>query len=170
MITINKQQLKDLCACKDGFKRFTKSTHNTEYDVNVIDLIGSDVTTNDLLWLAGKILPKKKIAQFAVDCAESVIHLSENKEVSQNCIDVAKAVIENDNITNRNDARDAAAAADADYSATYADYAAVYAARATVYPTTIAVADYAADAARVADYAADGKFDVNPLLVKLFTK
>ena len=166
MYTINKQQLKDLCACKDGLKRFITATDNTEYDVNVIDLIGSDVTTNDLIWLAGKILPKKRIVQFAVDCAESVIHLCDNKELAQNCIDAANAVIENDNETTRAAARKAAAyaaatanglvAAAANSAAAYAEWAA-------------ATAEWAAAAAACATARADSNFDVKPLLIKLFT-
>ena len=172
MITINKQQLKDLNACQSGLERFITSTKYTECDVCVIDLISTDVTTSDLIWLAGKILPKKKIVQFAVDCAESVVHLSINKELSQNCIDATKAVIENDNITNRNATRAAAGAADAEYSGTYADYSAVYAARvAAGCPATAAAnADTTANYADYSATAADGNLNVNPLLVKLFTK
>ena len=155
MITINQQQLEDLNACEDGLNRFITATDNTEYDVNVIDLIGSDVTTNDLIWLAGKILPKKRIVQFAVDCAESVIHLCDNKELAQNCIDAANAVIENDNETTRAAARKAAAAA-ARYASVTADTAASAANSA------------AGGVARVAR--ADSNFDVKPLLVKLFTE
>ena len=164
MITINKQKLKDLCACKDGVKRFITSTDNTEYDVNVIDLIGSDVTTNDLIWLAGKILPKKRIVQFAVDCAELVHHLSCNKELAQNCIDAAKAIIENDTKDNRKAARHAARAYTYAGRATY-DYPAYGAATAATY-------EYAGRSAVVARVAArvDSNFDVNPILVKLFTK
>ena len=168
MYTINKQQLKDLCACKDGLKRFITATDNTAYDIDVIDLIGSDVTTSDLLWLAGKLSPKKKIVQFAVDCAESVVHLSINKELAQNCIDAAKAVIENDNETTRAAARAAAAyaaatanglvAAAANSAAAYAEWAA-----ATAEWAAAAAADACATAR------ADSNFDVKPLLIKLFT-
>ena len=161
MITINQQQLEDLNACEDGLNRFITATDNTAYDIDVIDLIGSDVNTSDLLWLAGKILPKKKIVQFAVDCAESVIHLCDNKELAQNCIDAAKAVIENDNETTRAAARKAASAA-----ARYARKAASAVARDAV--AAGAANSAAGGAARVAR--ADSNFDVNPLLVKLFTK
>ena len=161
MITINKQQLKDLNACEDGLNRFVTSTDNTNTDVNVLDLIGSDVTTSDLLWLAGEILPKKKIVRFAIDCAESVVHLSINKELAQNCIDAANAVIENDNETTRAAARKAAAAA--------ARYASVTAAAVARADTAASAANSAAGGvARVAR--ADSNFDVKPLLVKLFTE
>ena len=160
MITINKHQIKDFDACEDGLNRFITATDNTAYDIDVIDLIGSDVNTSDLLWLAGKILPKKKIVQFAVDCAESVIHLCDNKELAQNCIDAAKAVIENDNETTRAAARKAASAA--------ARYASVTAAAVARADTAAGAANSAAGgAARVAR--ADSNFDVKPLLVKLFT-
>ena len=168
MYTINKQQLEDLNACLSGLKRFIAATDNTAYDIDVIDLIGSDVNTSDLLWLAGEILPKKKIVQFAVDCAESVVHLGINKELAQNCIDAAKAVIENDNETTRDAAR-AAAAHNA--AAGAAGACATVAARATA-ARAAATADWAARAAAAADAAecADSNFDVNPLLIKLFTK
>ena len=161
MITINKQQLKDLNACEDGLERFIIATDSADNDVIVLDLIGSDVTTSDLLWLAGKILPKKRIVQFAVDCAESVIHLCDNKELAQNCVDSANAVIENDNETNRKAARKAAAAA--------ARYASVTAAAVARADTAASAANSAAGgAARAAR--ADSNFDVNPLLIKLFTE
>ena len=165
MITISKQQLKDLDACLSGLNRFITSTDNTAYGIDVIDLISTDVTTGDLLWLAGKILPKKKIVQFAVDCAESVVHLSNNKELSQNCIDAAKAVIENDNETTRETTRDAAAKAAARGVAGAAGAAAICGTRATA-AYAAATADWAAAAA----VDADSNFDVKPLLVKLFTK
>ena len=166
MITVNKQQIKELDACKDRFERFTTSTDNTEYDIDVIDLIGSDVTTEDLLWLAGEILSKKKIAQFAVDCAETVIHLSTDKGLAHNCIDVAKSAIKNDNKTNR-DAASAVSAAAARAGA-YAG-AAAYAAYATYATRAYVSAIYAVYAARDAARAADN-FDVKPHLIKLFTK
>ena len=176
MIVINKWQLKDLDACISGLKRFIASTKNTECDVNVIDLIGSDVTMSDLLWLAGEILPKKKIAQFAVDCAETVVHLSKHKELSQNCIDAAKAVIENNNETTRDTAYAVAATS---YAARvgcvdFADATATYAVAATRVSTARvsgvrATATRAIRAARAATNA-DDDFNVNPLLVKLFTK
>ena len=168
MYTINKQQLEDLNACLSGLKRFIAATDNTAYDIDVIDLIGSDVNTSDLLWLAGEILPKKKIVQFAVDCAESVVHLGINKELAQNCIDAAKAVIENDNETTRDAAR-AAATRDAARAAA-AGACATVAARVAAYVAARKAASAAARYASViADAVADSNFDVNPLLVKLFT-
>ena len=164
MIIINKQRLEDLNACLSGFDRFIIATDSADNDVNVIDLIGTEVTTDDLLWLAGEILPKKKNIQFTVDCAELVHHLSCNKELAQNCIDAAKAIIENDTKDNRKAARKAARAYTYAGRATY-DYPAYGAATAATY-------EYAGRSAVVARVAArvDINFDVNPLLVKLFTK
>ena len=169
MTTINKQQLKNLNTCEDRFNRFIAATDNTNTDVNVLDLIGSDVTTSDLLWLADKILPKKMIAQFAIDCAESVVHLSINKELAQNCIDTAKSVIENGSVSNR------VAGANADYAARVAgarvaaapNGLAEYRANSAYAAAAYATAPYATAAYRAAS-AADSKFDVKPLLVKLF--
>ena len=66
---ITKQELKNFGACQEGFKRFIIQTNNTDEPVEVISLIGGKNTVSDLLWLAGKILPKEKIVRFACDCA-----------------------------------------------------------------------------------------------------
>ena len=170
MVTINKQQIKDFDACEDGLHRFITATDNTNTDVCVIDLISTDVTTDDLLWLAGKLSPKKKIVQFAVDCAESVVHLSKQKELSQNCIDAAKAVIENNNETNRKAACAAATAAAAAGVAGAAAATAHNAAAAAAHDSARYVGGYRATRAAARAARVDINFDVNPLLVKLFTK
>ena len=66
---ISKQELIELKACKEGFDRFIEQTNNTDEPVEVLSLIGGKSTPSDLLWLAGKKLPKDKIARFACDVA-----------------------------------------------------------------------------------------------------
>ncbi|CAH9012254.1 conserved hypothetical protein [Vibrio phage 236O40-1] len=56
-------------ACRDGLKRFIKQTGGNSKSVDVISLIGGENTVSDLLWLAGKTLPKEKIVKFACKCA-----------------------------------------------------------------------------------------------------
>ena len=69
MKTITKQELIELNACRDGLRRFTAQTNDTDASVEILSLIGGHNTVGDLLWLAGKILPKEKIVKFACDCA-----------------------------------------------------------------------------------------------------
>lgn len=149
---ISKQELKDFGACQEGFKRFIVQTNNIDEPVDVVRLVGGENTISDLLWLAGKILPKEKIVRFACDCALLNIELIQPYTNDFNLIQ--------DFLNNpARAARDAAAADAAAYAAADA-YAAAYA------------ADAAADAARAAyaaAYAADVA-DINKLLVKLFTE
>lgn len=65
----NKQELKDFGACEPGYKRFLKQTHNVDGDVDVASLVGGLNNYEDLLWLAYKRLPAKRVRQFACDCA-----------------------------------------------------------------------------------------------------
>ena len=139
---ITKQELKNFGACQEGFKRFVIQTNNTDEPVEIVSLIGGENTVSDLLWLAGKILPKEKIVRFACDCALLNIELIRPYTNDFNLIQ--------DFLNNPSqNAAAAARAADAAADAAYAAYA----------------ADYAAAAARAA-YAAD----INKLLVKLFTQ
>lgn len=66
---ITKAELIEMGACAGGLKRFMQQTGNTDKAVDVSTLIGGLNTTSDLLWLAGKTLPKEKIVRFACDCA-----------------------------------------------------------------------------------------------------
>ena len=175
MITTNVKKLKKLNACHSGFSRFVIATKGTDNDVNIIDLIGTEVGTSDLIWLACKVLPKKKIIQFAIDCAESAVHLSTDKELAQNCIDAAKAVLLNNTAKNRKSAEAAVeAAVEAPDCSEYANWvtckSAVFASNSAFNRREFDIRAYATSTAYVVSLAADGKFDVNPLLVKLFTK
>ena len=66
---ITKAELIELAACRNGLNRFIAQTNNTDEPVEVSSLVGGKNTHEDLLWLAGKKLPKDRIVRFACDCA-----------------------------------------------------------------------------------------------------
>lgn len=168
---ITKSELVELNACRDGLKRFIKQTAGVEIPVDVAGLVGGENTYGDLLWLAGKKLPKDLIVRFACDCALINIKLikpytDKYDLIVQFLTDPTTARAAADAAYAAADAAYAdadAAYADAAYAAAYADaaaaaadadaaYAAAYAARAAA---DAAAAAYADAAAYAAAYAAD---------------
>ncbi|MFT6347099.1 MAG: hypothetical protein ACJAYB_000080 [Psychromonas sp.] len=184
--TITKKQLVDLGACKPGFDRFIAQTGNTDQPVEIFSLIGGKNTTADFLWLAGKTLPKHRIVQFAVECAESVSHLHTDPRANA-AIQSAKDWISEPSEVNRlkvcDAAYDAAAyaasaayvaspaycAADAAVSAVYAAYAAAYAAAHANANDAAIYADDAYAAAYTAAYAESNEV-VQASLMKMFSE
>jgi len=71
---ISKSELIEMDACELGLKRFIEQTNNTEDSVEVTSLVGGLNTHEDLLWLASKKIPKRRIVRFAYDCALIVAH------------------------------------------------------------------------------------------------
>lgn len=185
---ISKRELIDLEACSAGLKRFIKQTSNTEESVKVISLVGMGaVTTCDLLWLAGKKLPKEKIIKFACDCALLNIELIKPYTDKYDLIveflnNPTDCDIAADAFIAARDVRAAAASAASDVrvtrgsdaavyastnAATYAAYAAVYT-HAYVYAVAFDV-DYAANTATYATSSGVSKEEINKLLVELFS-
>lgn len=166
---ITKQELIELNACKEGLERFIFQTSNTDAAVEVSSLVGGENTYSDLLWLAGKKLPKERIVRFACDCA--LINIELIKPYTDK-YDVIVEFLQTPSATAVSDcaayaaAYAAYAAADADADAASAAYAAARAAYASV----VVPASYAADAADAAAHAADAgsREKVDELLVKLF--
>ncbi|MFT6347056.1 MAG: hypothetical protein ACJAYB_000037 [Psychromonas sp.] len=148
--TITKQELIKLGADQDLISRFIEQTNNTDQPVDILSLIGAENATDDLLWLAGKILPKIKIVQFTVECAESLSHLHTDPSAIA-AIQAARDWISEHPEGNRLKARDAAYAA-ANAAASAAASAAAYtaanaAANAAAYTAASAAAYTAANAA-----------------------
>lgn len=186
---ISKKELIELGACTGGLKRFIKQTHSTDNEVDVISLIGGENTTSDLLWLAGKKLPKEKIVRFAKHCA--LINIEMIKPYcSDDSYDLIVKFLLGDNAAAADAAYAAAyavnTAADAAYAAVYAVNTADVAARAAARAAARVAARAAAAAAYTAD-AADAAYDaaayaagaagcvsckqkINELLVKLFNE
>lgn len=102
-------ELIEMCACEDGLERFEQQVGGSHEPVDVLSLIGGVNTTSDLLWLAGKRLPKARIVEFAIKCARAVEHLSDDPRVKA-AIDAAENWVREPTEDNRK-AADAAAAA-----------------------------------------------------------
>lgn len=136
---ISKQELAGLGACASFLERFIRETNNTDGQVDIASLIVSNNGVSDWLWLAGKILPKERIVQFAVNCAKMMGRFSYDQRFAT-AIEAAENWISNPTEENRLKAREAATLASAAYSAAYA--AAAY----TTYSADVA-ADAAASAA-----------------------
>lgn len=125
---ITKQQLVEMDACKEGLYRFIEQTNNTDEPVNVLSLIGGKNKAEDLLWLAGKTLPKEKIVRFACDCA--LINIEKIKPYTHECqliiefLNNSTASTARVAAVNASCAANAANAANAAYAAANAAYAA----------------------------------------------
>ncbi|MFT6347055.1 MAG: hypothetical protein ACJAYB_000036 [Psychromonas sp.] len=158
IMKITQQQLVDLGACKPGFDRFIEQTGNTDQPVKILNLIGGKNTTDDLLWFAGETLPKMKIVIFAVECAESVLHLHTDPRVLA-AIQAARDWIKEPSEVHRLNARDAADNA-GDNAPSAAAYAAAY--------TSSNVVIYASNAARHANAAPNEA--VKTSLIQLFSE
>ncbi len=69
-MNITLSELVGMRACVGGVERFIEQTGAKDHQpVDVVSLVGGKNTTSDLLWLAGRKLPKNKIVRFACDCA-----------------------------------------------------------------------------------------------------
>lgn len=113
---ITKAELIELNACQSGLNRFITQTNNTDDPVEVSTLVGGKNTISDLLWLAGKKLPKERIVRFACDC--ELINIEKIKPYT----DKYELIVDF-----LNNPTSAAYAADAAASAAYAADAGAYA-------------------------------------------
>ena len=167
---ITKEQLIDLEACSEGLNRFINQTGNTNLAVEVTSLVGGENTVSDLLWLAGKTLPKEKIVKFACDCALlNIDHIKPYTDKFEIICGFLKAPKQGAYAA-RAAARAAYAAAYAAYDAYAAAYAAYAAADAAYAAADAADAAYAAaDAAYAAADAAYAAAEINKLLIELFS-
>lgn len=85
---------------KARIKRFLKQVNGSREPVEVVSLIGGENTVSDLLWLAGRRLPKARIVTFAIGCARTVEHLNDDPRVKA-AIDAAQAWVDNPTEENR---------------------------------------------------------------------
>lgn len=192
MRTITKQRLIDIETPLDGLSRFIKQTNDTNEEVNIIDLIGGENTTDDLFWLAGKLGLIGKFPFFAVGCADLVSHLDESG-TAKACIEATRTFL-NDK-TEENKKLMLAASDEADNSISnvigykvYALISAVRAVGAAMSATTIQTMDgniinntynayfHAVNAAKANSYVKakvaeiNMTQEVNKLLIKLFSE
>jgi hypothetical protein len=150
MKVINKETIKALNPCKDRYENYL--VHYSEFIGTIEDfLLLPKISHDDKLWVSLRLLSRKNVEAFALDCAVSAQKYAANAAYAADAAYYAAYAA---------DAADAAAAdaayyaADAAYYAAYAAYAADAAAADAAYYAAAAAAYYAANAAYAADAAA----------------
>ena len=142
-------------ACNGVLERFIEQTNNTDDRVDVASLVGGKNSYSDLLWLAGKKLPKDRIVEFACDCALINVELIK-PYCKEEDYDLIIEFLSNPAL----DAFDAA------FAAFDAAFAAVDAAAVAVDAAAVAAVAAARAAARAAF--ASSPDQANALLIKMF--
>lgn len=116
--TIN--EIMKLNPCKDGLDRLLCQVGREfcrDESFSVASLVEGENTIGDILWLLGETGKKKEVVQFAVACAEMVIHLyTGESDAPKNAIAAAKRWIDSPSKENTDDAAAYADAAAADAS------------------------------------------------------
>jgi hypothetical protein len=133
-------------ACKDRYDNYV--THYGTQDFDIDSFLGLDkITYKDKIWVCRRLMNKNQLMLFAILCAESVLHIFEEKYPNdlrpRQCLEYLKTIEDFENLTElqRQDIIVNKNAADA---ATYAAAdAAAAAAAAAAYPYSYAYADAA---------------------------
>jgi hypothetical protein len=150
MITL--ETIKALKPCKDRLDNYVK--HYSERSFTHGQFMGlKNITPEDKIWVALRLIPQAKLRFAAADIAESVLDIYEAKYPNDNRPRLAIEAARNGSAAARAAAYAAYAAAhDAAYAAAYAAYAAAAAAAHDAAAAAAAAAAY--DAAYDAAYAA----------------
>ena len=128
---INQKWVKEQSACEGGAKWFNDNYSKDVEGYEVVETLikdkaiakehSSDTSLSWANWLIVRLMTRKQYLQYAVFAAEQAILIYEKKnppeKLMHDCIDAAKAVIENDTAENRNKS---AAAWDASWDAAWA--------------------------------------------------
>ena len=138
-------------ACDSGVKYY--DTLKTEDTADILERCAVDQEFSHARWLIMRVLSKTKQIQYAVFCAEQVLHLFEENYPDDNrprlAIEAAKAVIADPSNDNKKAAAYSSAYADAAArAADAAAYAAAYAADAAAYAACVEQIKYAANLIR----------------------
>jgi len=99
---INKEFLKSLNPCADRYKNYLE--HHGEFSGSLSDFLGlPDLDYNDKVWVAERVLNKNQAVNWSILCAESVVHMFEDKHPGNkslsNCIEFLKTVNDFNNLT-----------------------------------------------------------------------
>ena len=155
MNKINLEYIKTFDPCQDGLDNYIK--YHKEFNGTMTEFLSLEhIPYEDKVWLLVKVIDYKILQQWSVDCAESVLHIYEDRYPGDNrvrdCIETTKKYLVGECSIEEVDAAGAAAAAaawSAGYDADAADAAdAAWAARYAA-----GSARYAASAARSVDVA-----------------
>lgn len=147
---INKDVLKKLKPCTERYKNYLE--HYAEFDGTFAEFLDLPlISYEDKIWVAKKMLSSKQLVRWAALCAQSVLHIFEDKYPNdkrpRECIDFLLSGREDKSELEKHKRAASTAAMDA-----YAVAAAYAAAAAAVHAANTAAAD-AADAAYAADAA-----------------
>ena len=113
---INQKWVKEQSACEGGAKWFNDNYSKDVEGYEVVETLikdkaiakehSSDTSLSWANWLIVRLMTRKQYLQYAVFAAEQAILIYEKKnppeKLMHDCIDAAKAVIENDTAENRN--------------------------------------------------------------------
>jgi hypothetical protein len=124
---INIQNIKDFNPCIEGLNNLIKHYPNLSVDMPTF-LKLEHIPYNDKIWLVRRVVDIPTLQQWGLDCAEFVMHLSDDIRVSD-CIEMTKRYLLNEcTLDELRNVRSAAyAARSAEYAATFAAYVADYA-------------------------------------------
>jgi hypothetical protein len=159
---INKEILKNLNPCLDRYKNYLENYPNFDGSFDeFLDL--ENITYNDKIWVAQRVLNTNQLIHFGLLCAESVLHIFEEKypedKRPRNCIEYLMKIDDFSNLTDeqkeeilkhKNAASSASSAA---YAAAYAS-AYSYAANAANATNATNATNAAASAANATNAAA----------------
>jgi hypothetical protein len=158
---LNTEMITKLNPCASRFDNFKQ--HNPEFDSTMVEFLKLDnITYDDKIWVATKLLTKNQLVNWSILCAESVKYLFESKYPNDKCLtelfNYLKSGLDFENLTEvqRTEVIRLRSATYATYAASAADatYAAADAAAAYAAADAAADAAYAAYAAANAAYAA----------------
>ena len=129
MTKINLEYIKTFKPCQDGLDNYTK--YHKEFEGSMTEFLSLEhIPYEDKVWLVVKVIDYKILQKWSVDCAESVLHIYEDKYPGDNrvrdCIETTKKYLVGECSIEEVDAAGAAAAAaawSAGYDADAADAA-----------------------------------------------
>jgi len=183
---INKEFLKSLKPCADRYENYLE--HHASFDGSFSEFIDLPyLDYNDKVWVAVRVLTSNQAVKWSVLCAESVVHIFEDKHPDDKslstCINFLKTVNDFNNLTETEkleiekrldiiQVNYAACAVDAVFAAIYAAFhatsAAFHAANAAKYAVFAAI--YAAkNAGEDADSAGNNQKELNLQFLKQVT-
>jgi len=99
---INKDVLESLEPCADRYENYLE--HHASFDGSFSDFLDlPNLDYNDKVWVAEKILTKNQAVSWAILCAESVVHIFEDKhpddKILSTCINFLKTVNDFNSLT-----------------------------------------------------------------------
>jgi hypothetical protein len=155
MEKITVDRIMDLKPCWEYPRERVEALWDGRDAVSCADILDFNIPAEDRVWAVVRLIPLRTAQEFAISCAEAVVHLTDDPR-PQAAIDAAKAYLKGEiSIDGLRDAADAAraarAAADAAYATAAADAAdAAYAATRAAAAADAAYAAYAATRAAAA--------------------